>query len=154
MFTNIIYESFMEACQKEKIKKILKEVGQQGIMLDIGSGPGFLSELINVISIDIDLENLKKAKGLKVLASGDAIPFKSKVFDVAFCIDVVHLLKNTDEIFRVCKRAIISCFCNRYNYYEKLDFLKSIIPRDFALEKSFVIKGKEWDAVVAARRKN
>ncbi len=151
MFTNKIY-GYMEEIQKRKIARILEEVKPEGKILDVGSGPGFLSEFIGAVSVDIDLENLKKARGAKVLASGDFLPFRSHAFDIVFCIDVVHLLKNTGEIFRVCKEAVVSCFCNRYNHYEKLEFLKSIVPEGFVLKKSFIVREKEWDAVIVAKR--
>ena len=152
MFCDKIYPRWMRNVQKKKIKNILDNVKISGKILDLGSGPGFLEELVegDIIAIDIDIENLKKAKVLKVLANGDYLPFK-KVFDVIFCIDILHLLKNIDDIGDVLKKngkIIASIFCNEHNFEEKSKWLKGLF-KDFKIEKKFLIKTeKEWDFVL------
>ena len=116
-------------------------------MLDVGAGPGFLEEQIPAIATDVDIDNLKKAKGPKVLCSGDALPFKDKSFDWVFCVDTVHLLKDIKDLERVGKTVVLTAFCNEHNYQEKFDWLKSLTKRK--ISKEMLLKAEnEWDAAV------
>ncbi len=164
MFTDKIYDKWMAATQREKLEKILEEVGADKLegkrILDVGSGPGFLSEALDefVVSSDIDLENLRKAKGMKVLASGNSLPF-GKVFDIVFCIDTAHLLDKKRigaEFAKVLKDdgiLAVSAFCNRYNSGGKMKELEEALC-GFEIKKRFLAKAEiEWDAVVVARLK-
>lgn len=165
MFTDKIYGKWMVATQKEKLEKILEEVGADELegknILDAGSGPGFLGRILaggKIISLDIDLENLKKIDGLRVLASGDFLPF-GKAFDAVFCIDAIHLLDKKRigaEFAKVLKAngiLIVSAFCNKYNSDGKMKELEEAL-RGFEIKKHFLAKAEmEWDAVVVARLK-
>ncbi len=169
MFTNKIYGNWMAETQKEKLERILEEVGADNIegkkVLDVGSGPGFLSDILrkslksgSVVSSDIDRENLKKISGLKVLASGDFLPFR-KAFDFVFCVDTIHLLdkkKIGAEFAKVLKdngMLVVSAFCNKYTSDRKMKELESVID-GFRIEKQFFAKtDSEWDAAVVARLK-
>lgn len=169
MLTEKIYENWMEKTQREKLERILEEIGLEnlegGKILDVGSGPGFLSGMLRknnkkrfIVSCDIDLERLKKAEGLKVLASGDFLPFK-KAFDFIFCIDTVHLLDGKGianefaSVLRDNGLLTISTFCNKYNSEEKMKRLEELLG-GFKIEKRFIAKTEnEWDAVVVARLK-
>ena len=151
MMIESIYSDWMGETQRDKIRQILRKVEASGRILDIGAGPGFLEEFLDdVVAVDIDLDNLKKAKGTKILADGNHLPFPDKSFDTVFCIDSVHLIENSDEIERVLSdggRLIVSLFCNEYNSRERLEYLKSLFYLD--IEKEFVVETeKEWDAVV------
>jgi len=169
MFMNKIYGKWMAATQKEKMEKILEEAGLENLegknILDVGSGPGFLSDVLrkslksgSVVSSDIDLENLKKIKGPRVLASGNSLPFR-KAFDFVFCVDTVHLLDEeriTGKFISVLKRngmLVVSAFCNKYNSEEKMKRLEGLLD-GFRIEKRvFVRTENEWDAVIVARLK-
>jgi SAM-dependent methyltransferase len=159
MFTGKIYETWMGGVQEDKIKEILKNVRPENRILDIGCGPGFLERFINCFSVDIDLENLKKANGdgLKVLADGSHLPFKDKSFKTVFCIDTIHLLdivKSTGEIERVLSdgKAVISTFCNEYNKSEKLFELKATF-KDFNVERELFAGKGEMDAVIVVTKR-
>lgn len=169
MFLDKIYGNWMGETQKEKLERILEEVGLENLegknILDVGSGPGFLSDVLRkslksgfVVSCDIDLENLKRTGGLKVLASGDFLPFR-KAFDAVFCIDAVHLLDKKrigKEFAKVLNKSgilVVSAFCNKYTSDGKMKELGDILGR-FRIEKRFFAKAEsEWDAVVLARLK-
>lgn len=169
MFLDKIYGRWMAAMQKEKMEKILEEVGLENLegknILDVGSGPSFLSGIfrkslknVSVVSCDIDLENLTKTKGLRVLASGNFLPFR-KVFDFIFCIDTVHLLdgkgigKEFAGILKDNGLLIISAFCNRYNSGEKMKRLEGLLG-GLKIEKRFIARTEnEWDAVVVGMLK-
>ena len=136
----------MKESQSQKIKQILEKVKPEGKILDVGSGPGFLEEFVDAVATDVDLENLKKARGKKVLCTGDALPFKDKSFDWLFCLDTVHKLKNTSDLKRVGKNLVVSLFCNENNAEEKMEELKAMFP---CHKQSFFVKTeREWDAVV------
>ncbi len=169
MLTDKIYDKWMSETQNEKLEKIVAEVGIKNIegknILDVGSGSGFLSGILrkilksgSVISSDIDIVNLEKAKGLKVLASGDFLPFR-KVFDFVFCVDTIHLLdkkKIGAEFAKVLKGSgilVVSAFCNKYNSEGKMKELEEALG-GFEIKKRFFAKAEnEWDAVVVARLK-
>jgi len=151
MISRTIYSSWMANTQREKIAQLLQELKPEGRILDVGAGPGFLEEQLQAVATDIDLENLKKAKGLKVLCSGDELPFKQKSFDWVFCIDTVHLLKGVDELERVSKGTVVlTAFCNQNNFEHKIEWLKHLTK--LKIEKEILIKTeKEWDAVLVLR---
>jgi len=151
MLSSGIYSRWMAETQREKIRQILKEIMPKGRILDVGCGPGFLEEQLQAIATDIDLKNLKLAKGLKVLCSGNFLPFKGKSFDWVFCIDTVHLLKDANELERVSKgRIVLTAFCNENNFEEKLEQLRRMTK--LKVEKELLIKTeKEWDAVLVLR---
>lgn len=150
-----IYAYWMREIQDEKIRGILEHIQLQGRILDIGCGAGFLEKhLSNAYAVDIDLENLKKAGAKKVLASGDALPFKSRIFDTVFCIDAIHLMQNREELERVLSsegRAIVSTFCNEYSKQEKLQWLKSEF-KNWKIQKEFFVGSGELDAVIVCNR--
>jgi len=145
--SNRVYGKWMAQTQRQKLKQLIAETKPSGRMLDVGAGPGFLEELVPAVATDIDLENLRKAKGPKVLCSGDALPFKDKAFDWVFCVDTAHLLKNVKEVERVGKAVVLTAFCNANNYQEKMDRLKSLTKGRISNE--ILIKTEnEWDAAI------
>ena len=153
MFTGKIYETWMADIQEKKIREILSNVTPEKHGLDIGCGPGFLESFIeDSFSVDVDLENLKKADGFKVLADGSHLPFKDKSFKTVFCIDTIHLLADTGDIKRVLSdgMAVVSTFCNKYNKSEKLFELKCRF-KDFNVESEFFAGEEELDAVIVVR---
>lgn len=144
MITKKVYDKWMEGTQMEKIQKILNKLKPEGKILDVGSGPGFLERFVDAVATDIDIENLRKAEGLKVLCSGDALPFKDRSFDWVLCLDTLHKLKNADDLKRVGKKLVVSLFCNEHNVEDKLKDLYNIGDGE-----TFVVKTeKEWDAVI------
>lgn len=159
MLSRKIYSRWMEKEQRAKIANILEIVEPKGIILDIGSGPGFLEEKIpQAIALDVDIESLKKVKGTKILASGDFLPFKSGAIETVFCIDSVHLLENIKEISRVLRDsgiAIITAFCNEHNSKERLNSLRNLFSGSLKIEREAIVKGeKELDAVIVCRKKS
>lgn len=141
----------MAKTQRAKIRAILEHVKPAGLVLDLGSGPGFLEEEVAAIAVDIDLKSLRRLPGLRVLASGDSLPFRTGTFDMLFCIDTIHKLKTEAEIARVLKpggRAVISSFCNKYNSAAVLSRLSAMFA-GHKIEKTFVIATEqEFDAVI------
>ncbi|MEM5804630.1 MAG: methyltransferase domain-containing protein [Candidatus Aenigmatarchaeota archaeon] len=144
MLSEAIYNDWMEKTQLRKLEQILSKVRPEGRILDVGAGPGFLERLAEAVATDVDLKNLRKVAGSKVLCSGDALPFADKSFDWVFCIDTLHKLKSADEVKRVGKRAVVSMFCNERNVMDKVAELRKIGKGEI-----FIVKAeKEWDAVL------
>jgi ubiquinone/menaquinone biosynthesis C-methylase UbiE len=141
----------MADVQRDKIRQLFAEVKFSGPVLDIGSGPGFLEEKVKAMALDVNLSDLKKFSGPRILASGDALPFTAKSFRTVFCIDAVHLLKRPEELMRVLStggQLIVSLPCNRWNSEEKLERIAEKFKK-MKVAKKFVVKSEqEWDAVV------
>ena len=151
MMIEEIYEDWMKETQRKKIKEILKKVKPYRRILDVGCGPGFLEEFLpEAVALDKNQDYLDKIKGEKVLADANKIPFKSE-FDTVFAIDIIHLIKNTDELKRVLKKdgqLIVTIFCNKNNFEEKSKWLKNIF-KDMKIKEEFIVKTeKEWDYVL------
>jgi ubiquinone/menaquinone biosynthesis C-methylase UbiE len=158
LFTRRIYEDWMGDVQRKKIAGILKriEISKDARVLDVGSGPGFLSDFINgIVTLDVEEENIKNLKGAWVLASGDKLPFVDSSFDIIFCLDTIHLLSGVGEFARVINeggRAVVTKYCNEYNKTEKMKELKELFYGWELLDEFFVgPSDKEMDAVVVCR---
>ena len=154
MMMEKIYSEWMGDTQREKLTQILTKVEVKGRVLDIGAGPGFLEEMIDAVAVDIDLENLKLAKGMKILADGNNLPFEKESFDTIFCIDTVHLIENTqgiEDTLKIGGRLVVSLFCNEYNFKDRMEYLKGLFSLD--IEREFTVRTKkEWDVVVVFRK--
>ncbi len=111
-FFTKIYESWRKI-QYEKYEVILENLRLYGLELnnkyifDLGSSKGFLHDFLEekgikprvFVAMDVDKEAIRKNRtSLKVLGRGEALPFKREIFDVIFCIDVLHLLKRVVDI--------------------------------------------------------
>ncbi len=160
LFTPKIYEDWMGNAQREKIAQILRRVKirKDARVLDVGSGPGFLCEFIKgVVAVDVDAESLKRNTGVRVLASGDMLPFTDSSFDAVFCLDTVHLLSSAAEFGRVIKkdgRAVITRYCSEYNRAERLGELKNLVSGWRLLDEFFAgSRDREISAVIVCCRR-
>ncbi len=135
--------------------RILERVRPRGRVLDVGCGAGFLEALIpGIYVLDVDLENMKKADGIKLCASGECLPFKTSSFGTVFCIDVAHLLRGGDELARVLGEdglLVLTSFCSEYNKWEKLRELKEGVKGMRVIDEFFV-GSRELDAVLVCAR--
>jgi len=98
----------------------------QGNILDIGAGEGGYTNYLgaNVVSLDLDLENLKNIPGKKVLASALHLPFPDNTFDgVWSCAVLEHVETNfIPEAIRVTKQGgtLFILTPNRHSPYDPL----------------------------------
>lgn len=154
-FTGRIYEDWMRGVQDEKIAGILERLKPKDRVLDVGCGAGFLEAFIpEIYALDIDYENLKKADGIKIRASGEYLPFESSSFGAVFCIDVVHLLGWVKELMRVLVEEgvlILTSFCSEYNKWERLGELRELV-KGMRVKQEFFVGSRELDAVVVATK--
>ncbi len=104
----------------ETIKRLSKDV-KGGKVLDIGSADGvFTREILEatkadeVIGIDV-LENSvdwannhwKRNKKMKFqVANAHKLPFKAKIFDAVFALEVLEHLHNPESVFKEIKRVL------------------------------------------------
>jgi len=96
--------------QKKKACLLKQHLKIKGLLLDIGAGTGISTEEFKdkaiCILLDPSLKMLKKANGLRVCASAEALPFKEKTFDTIVSLTALHhvnLEKALKEIDRVKK---------------------------------------------------
>lgn len=148
-----IYERWMGEVQRRKIEFLLSAVRPGGLVLDVGAGPGFLSEYIPVVSVDVS-EAVLSAKGYRVIGSGNRLPFKTGTFDFVFCLDAFHFLSGAGELERVLKhggKLVISQFTTRYDegktLYEIEKTLESTRPVD-----RFFLRDPEPEVVLVAEK--
>jgi SAM-dependent methyltransferase len=97
-----------------------------GRILDIGAGEGGYTQYLGdeVVSMDLDYENLKRISGKKILASAIHLPFADNTFDgVWSCAVLEHVATNfLPEAIRVTKAGGIIYILtpNRYSFYDPL----------------------------------
>jgi len=124
--------------QRKKIDDVLKFIGSNCLILDIGSGSGMISKFASEKNIVVPFDISKKciSNSLKLNPSlfgvvGDAmeIPFKDNSFDTIICVELIEHLQNPDkcmnEIHRVLKDNgnLIMTTPNYRSFWPLLEFL-------------------------------
>jgi malonyl-CoA O-methyltransferase len=112
-YYNKIAKGYNELHQEEQLKKIdiiKKNIKPKGLLLDIGAGTGISTKPFSkdaiCIALDPSINMLKQYRGLKVCATAEYLPFKSKSFDVIISVTALHhanLKLALKEIDRVAK---------------------------------------------------
>ena len=139
-YYNSISEGYNELYGEEQKKKarILKQhLKIKGLLLDIGAGTGISTEEFKdqatCILLDPSLEMLKKAKGLRVCASAEALPFKNKSFDTIVSLTALHhvnlemALKEIDRVKKSNAEVGLTILnkskvaCKELNGYKKIE---------------------------------
>jgi ubiquinone/menaquinone biosynthesis C-methylase UbiE len=161
LFFSKVYGAW-SGIQKEKYEKILellkeKKISISGKILDVGCGPMFLEKFLKqkgisdeITCIDIEGQNSKSF----VQASGDKLPFPNSYFNLAFCIDTIHLIKDADDIHRVLKPggfAVIASFFNQENQAETEASLAKKLNK-FKISNKTILKGKENEIIIIAKK--
>jgi SAM-dependent methyltransferase len=96
---------------KSSLSKLRIEFASRmsGLILDCGSGEGiyhsYLKEHGDIVSLDLDINNLLKLDGNKIRASFLWLPFKNNVFDSLWaCAVIEHITENCiPEFIRIVK---------------------------------------------------
>lgn len=153
MFSPQIYSSWKET-QEQKYKAILQFFPEvfYGLVLDIGSGKGYLEEFLSG-KIDANIVGIDVEKPSSILASGSELPFKDNSFDRIVCIDSMHLISSND-FHRVLKKgglALISIFFNQENFNEKDKLVEDKLS-GFKIISSKIADGKESEYMVLAKK--
>ncbi len=99
------YDELHEEEQKKKLEIIKKNLNPKGLILDLGAGTGISAKFFkNIILLDPSKEMLKKAKGKKVIAKAEKIPFPDKIFDAIISVTALHHT-NIKEVIKEIKRV-------------------------------------------------
>lgn len=102
------YNELHEEEQKRKLEIIAKHLKLKEPILDIGAGTGISAKYFkNVILSDTSIEMLKTAKGKRITAMAEKLPFKNKTFNTVISITALHhtdIKKAIKEIKRVSKK--------------------------------------------------
>lgn len=149
---------------EEKIKEILYLIGIPYISnkffltLDVGCGMGGWSKILtkeglNVTAIDISSESIKIAKNQfkaerinvpTIIGDMTMAPFKSEVFNICFCVQILHHFPDLNFIIPDLSRIltdngkIILIEPNGSNIIFKIiKFIKEIIPKGWMVKKTF-----------------
>lgn len=121
-----------------KVRFISKNINlsKKNTLLDVGCGNGFFTyhfaKLCDVTGIDFSEQMLKINPHYKLIR-GDAenLPFANNSFDIAFCSNLLHHLRNPEkainEMKRVSKKYVIISEPNRNN---PLMFLFGLIKKE------------------------
>lgn len=80
----------------------------KGKILDLGSGTGLLSEFLNfsLTQADISFQMLKQAKGIRVQADGECLPFKDNSFDSVLSFTALQNSKAPEKMLKEISRVL------------------------------------------------
>lgn len=103
--------------QQKRLNLVKKYIDLKGKrVLDVGCGIGiyswaFFNESAEVFGIDIDKENIKKARkqapGVRFLTSeGENLPFENDFFDIIFLNEVLEHVKDDKKTISECLRVL------------------------------------------------
>jgi len=117
-----------------------------GLILDCGSGEGVYRSFLkgNIISLDIDINELRKLDGERIQASVLRLPFKDETFDSLWaCALIEHVSEDcTPELIRIVKNGgqiailtpnrlspidLIRRLLRMHNWYSPKDMLNYIL---------------------------
>lgn len=159
----------------EKILDIFKECEidiKNCKCLNIGCSNFFLEKFLleknlfpkNFISIDVDKSISKEYKLLRknflknkitfILASGDKLPFNKESFDIIFCIDVIHLLKNLNDVYYVLNSKGYLVVASFFNIYDEENIKYALYKkmRRFKILKECLLINDENEIIVLAKK--
>lgn len=125
-FLNKLYNDFYNIFKKECSDT------PEGLKVEVGSGGGFLKEIIpDVITSDVvDIPNVDK------VFSAEKMPFEDNSVSIFFLLNTLHHIPNCNNFFRECERCLIqngkivmiepsntlfSRFIYRYFHHEPFD---------------------------------
>ncbi|RLJ10064.1 MAG: hypothetical protein DRP15_01355, partial [Candidatus Aenigmatarchaeota archaeon] len=160
-FSHVIYDSW-KGKQNEKFETLFNKIDLDalgGLILDLGSGSGFLGEFLktsgidtlNFVELEIDKDMIRKSYGEKrILGDGNNPPFKDEMFDWVFCIDAVHMIEcNLSCLVKPGGYIIISLFFNQENLQDKKEIIMRKIG-DFEILEEFIHEGQENELFIFA----
>ncbi|MFH1618101.1 MAG: class I SAM-dependent methyltransferase [Candidatus Margulisiibacteriota bacterium] len=82
--------------------KMLRREFVAGRILEIGSGPGFLSN----IAEDITTSDIYEHPSIQVTCDAHALPFEDEAFNNVFFVDVLHHLRAPGTVFKEISRVL------------------------------------------------
>jgi ubiquinone/menaquinone biosynthesis C-methylase UbiE len=132
------YDGLHREEQEKKLKIIKKHLRPKGLILDIGAGTGISSKYFkNIVLLDPSEEMLKKAKGKKIKAKAEKIPFPDRTFDAIISVTALHhtdIKKAIKEIKRVSKKNCKYAF-TILKRAKKYHLIKQELKKSFKLKE-------------------
>jgi len=135
------------------VKALLKNLPENGIALDLGSGLGEFSDHLKNIGYDVrGVEGVKEfvanqtERGLdvhQVNLEDDELPFSDNTFDIVISLDVIEHLWNTEHYLKEIYR------CLKPNGF----FIVSTVNYNFWQYRLLHLKGQMEDFVFGSRHK-
>lgn len=139
--------------REEQLKKlrIIKEnlvVNKEDLMLDVGCGPGFSSEIFDckIIGLDPSAELLKKCSFRTVEAGAEEIPFLDHYFDIVISVTAIHNFDDYKQGLLEMKRVGTGRFA--FSILKKANDFEEIIK---FIKKNFEVKkevNEEKDLII------
>lgn len=105
------YNNRYRNIQYEKYSRMLNSMELKGMILDLGSGTGMLSDFLNkeIIGVDFSINMLKKSENKhRILGDAENLPFKNNVFDFVLSFTLFQNLpgfKMFNEVKRILKTS-------------------------------------------------
>ena len=141
----------MKKKQIQKYKDLLEHLPNlsEKKILDVGCGPRWLEYFlkkkyknINYVGTDIDYKP-------NLICSGNFLPFKSNSFDAVFCLDVVHILNEINELKRTLKKGGVLVISEPISLFEE-DKLNSI--KNLKIKYRKIIGDEEKDILLIYKK--
>ncbi len=115
-YYDIIAPGYDELHKEEQLKKYMiiqkhLAIGEENILLDVGCGTGFSSEIFNCKIMGIEpsreMVKIKKTSENADFFQGRAeqLPFKDRAFDVIICVTAIHNFENPRKALEEMKRV-------------------------------------------------
>lgn len=88
--------------ERDRLDILLTEI-PSGIILDLGSGVGVLTDALDCIGVDIDSSQLAKTRQYKlrgdfIRADAEMLPFRDEVFDNVICHSVLTYVNSLSAV--------------------------------------------------------
>jgi ubiquinone/menaquinone biosynthesis C-methylase UbiE len=151
-----IADGYEELHKEEQLRKlrIIKEhlrFDRSDLMLDVGCGPGFASEILDcrLVGLDPSKELLKRCSFKTICCEAEEIPYPDKYFDVVISVTSIHNFNDVEagllEMKRVGKERFAFSILKKTGNSEKI---RTLIEKIFSVKK--VIKD-EQDLIIIAK---
>jgi ubiquinone/menaquinone biosynthesis C-methylase UbiE len=149
-FYKLISGSYDELYGEEQRAKsiVIKEnlkISRNDLLLDVGCGTGLSSDFgCKVVGIDPCFEMLEKNVNIKILATGESMPFKDKIFDKVVSVTSLHnfddIAQGVNEIKRVGKKDFVFSIMKSSAKFETIE---KLLSESFKIKK--IADGKkDW----------
>ncbi|MFH1590105.1 MAG: class I SAM-dependent methyltransferase [archaeon] len=134
------YETLHKEEQLKKLNIIKEnfEVKEDDLMLDVGCGTGFSSEVFKckIIGLDPSAELLKKCSFRTVKVGAEEIPFLDHYFDIVISVTAIHNFEDYKKGLLEMKRVGSGRFAfSLLKKSNKFEAIKTFIKENFDVKK-------------------
>ena len=97
-----IYEEMYRYMMKVSIKKLSAVSNEKRVILEIGSGGGFLKDIYP----DVITSDVKKLSNVDMVVDATALPFEANSLDAIFAVHVIHHIPDIGKFLNEALRVI------------------------------------------------